>query len=164
MSKISGSNLFKNPAKWPLIPPWWLLSAPQAAALLGVTSASLHNWRVRSEGPEAVPPMYLRKTQGDPIYYMYGAVRLWAAHRVGLDYSMDDQCSDFFSHALPKMNGGIGSWQGRAKEFEIFFQRDHTQACKGEEPAYFSLEQVQQMDVYFSRQPRQLQPMLSLTR
>ena len=157
MTKKHGANLFNDPASWPLIPPWWLLSSPQAAALLNVTSATLHNWRVRGEGPEPVPPMYLKPTQGDPIYYQYGAVRSWAATRLGLTYPLDDQCHDFFDSIEPRLNEGIAAWQGRASTFDMLFRADHEKARNGQKPQYFPLDQIQDMDLYYSRQPRQLQ-------
>ena len=64
MSRNSVAHLFKEPAQWPLIPPWWLVSAPQAAALLNIKPATLQSWRIRGGGPEPVPPMYLHPTQG----------------------------------------------------------------------------------------------------
>lgn len=158
MSNTSGSNLFKNPTKWPLIPPWWLLSSPAAAALLNVTSATLHNWRVRGEGPTVVPPMYIRPTQGDPVYYQYAAVRSWAAKRLGIEYTMEDQCRDFFEKTVPLLNTGVGSCQARAQCFDRFFSDDHRQVRQGFKPAHITLKLVQQMDLYYSRQPRQLQP------
>jgi hypothetical protein len=158
MSKISGGNLFKEPAKWPLIPPWWLLSSPQAAALLNVTSATLHNWRVRGEGVTPIPPMFLKPTQGDPIYYQYGAVRSWAAERIGISYSMDDQCSDFLSRTEPRLKNGSGSWQDRANTFNMLFRESHKGARKGEKTTSLPLDLVRVMDVYYSRQPLQLQP------
>ena len=50
------AKLFKEPAQWPLIPPWWLLPSPQAAAFLNIKPATLQSWRIRGEGPEPVPP------------------------------------------------------------------------------------------------------------
>lgn len=158
MSKISGANLFKEPANWPLIPPWWLISSPQAAALLNVTSATLHNWRIRGEGPAAVPPMYLKPTQGDPIYYLYGFVRSWAAERLGLTYSIEDQCRDFFNGTEPRLNDGETTWQGRARSFDLLFHDDHRRVRSGQNPEYIPFELVQDMDLYYSRQPKQIRP------
>jgi len=158
MKKKSGANLFKEPAKWPLIPPWWLLSSPQAAALLNVTPATLNNWRVRGEGPVAVPPMYLKPTQGDPIYYLYGKVRSWAAERLSLTYVMADQCQDFFNSVDPRLHELFSSWRGGAKNFNMLFEADHKRARNGKKTAFFSPEQIHEMDIYYSRQPRQWQP------
>ncbi|MGR3608690.1 MAG: helix-turn-helix transcriptional regulator [Sulfitobacter sp.] len=153
MTKTSGANLFKEPTKWPLMPPWWLLSSPQAAALLSVTSATLHNWRVRGEGPEPVPPMYLRKTQGNPIYYRYSNVRTWAATRVGLEYSFEDQCHDFFERVFPPMNGFTGPLKGVLKIFDDLFAKERSKVKSGNDPWQLSLADVETMDVYYSRQP-----------
>jgi len=108
--------------------------------------------------------MYLRRTQGDPIYYMYGNVRSWAAQRVGLDYAVNDQCEDFYEEVLPQFSGGEGSWRGKAKTFEMLFEEAHKQVRIGKGSGYFALEKVQQMDLYYSKQPRQLQPILSIRR
>ena len=70
MPKTSGANLYKDAARWPVMPPWWLLSSPQAAALINVTPATLHMWRTRGEGPPAVPPLFLKPAQG--IQYFTG--------------------------------------------------------------------------------------------
>lgn len=75
MNVSVGASLFRDTSHWPVIPPWWLLSSPQAAALINVTSATLHVWRVKGKGPPIVPPMYLKPTQGDPVFYQYGAMR-----------------------------------------------------------------------------------------
>ena len=158
MKKKFGANLFKEPAKWPLIPPWWLVSSPQAAALLNVTPATLHNWRIRGEGPAAVPPMYLKPTQGDPIYYLYGKVRSWAAKRLGLTYAMEDQCRDFFNNTNPHLDTLFSSWRGGAKTFDMFFKADHKSVSNGGNPSHISLEQLHEMDVYYTRQPRQWLP------
>jgi hypothetical protein len=156
MSRISGANLFKEPAQWPLLPPWWLLAAPRAAALLNVTSATLQNWRVRGEGPEPVPPMYLKPTQGDPIYYRYTDIRSWAATRLGLSYTFDDQCVDFFNEVCPNLNGGTGSNLGRAKTFDMLFSSARSEVRVGNPPIHFDLKTIEGMDIYYSRQPKRL--------
>jgi hypothetical protein len=53
-------------------PPWWLLSAPQAAALLNIKPATLQSWRIRGEDPDPVPPRHLHSIQGNPVYCRYG--------------------------------------------------------------------------------------------
>jgi len=162
MSKNSGTNLFKEPANWPQIPPWWLLSSPQAAALLNVTSATLHNWRVRGEGPAAVPPMYLRSTQGDPIYYLYGLVRSWAAERLGLSYSIEDQCIDFLKETIPWLSEVEATWRSRAWAFDNVFEKMHRKVINGETPNQISKELIQEMDLFYAKQPRQLLPVRDL--
>lgn len=154
MSKKSGAGLFKEPAKWPLLPPWWLLSAPQVAALLNVTSATLHNWRIRGEGPDAVPPMYLKPTQGDPVYYRYGDVRTWAASRIGLNYPFEEQCRDFFAEVFPQLNGGTGSTAGRAKVFDRLYRDERHRILSGTKPLYLDRPMVEALDLHYSRQPR----------
>lgn len=158
MNKISGARLFKEPAKWPQIPPWWLLSSPAAAALLNVTPATLHNWRVRGEGPAAVPPMYLRPTQGNPIYYQYGVVRSWAANRLGLEYSIEDQCHDFYQPLLPSYAATRTPIDDLAPRFDGMFVRDRAQARYGKPTKYIPLERLEEMDMYFSKQPQTLHP------
>jgi len=163
MSKTSGSNLFKEPAQWPLLPPWWLLAAPRAAALLSVTSATLQNWRVRGEGPESVPPMYLKPTQGDPIYYRYADIRSWAATRVGLSFSLEDQSYAFLKEEgcpLAKNNSPVGSL---ARAFDHIFQFDRRRVQIGLGPLFFSgcggedtlweENYLGYLDTYYSKQP-----------
>lgn len=105
--------------------------------------------------------MYLKSTQGDPIYYKYGVVRLWAAELLGLTYSMGDQYRDFFDSTEPLLNDGTGSWQGRAETFDMLFRGDHKKVRNGEKPSYIPLDLLLDMDIYYSRQPRQLQPILA---
>lgn len=84
MNENPSAKLFKEPANWPLIPPWWLVSSTDAAALLNVKPATLHSWRARNQGPKPFPPMYLRPTQGRPFYYQYGALRSWSVSKLGM--------------------------------------------------------------------------------
>ena len=111
MPKKPGANLYKDAASWPVIPPWWLLSSTQAAALINVTPATLHYWRTRGEGPATVPTLFLRPTQGDPIFYVYAVLRSWAAERVGIQYSFEDQCSDYFLEVIPGLETSFKSNQ-----------------------------------------------------
>lgn len=157
MSKTSGANLFKEPANWPRIPPWWLLSSPTVAALLNVTPATLHNWRVRGEGPAAVPPMYLKPTQGDPIYYQYGVVRSWAAERLGLDYSIEEQCHDFYEPLIAPFAHSERTIDDLATKFDNIIAGERTRAKSGKPILYIPLERLEEMDVFYSKQPRTLQ-------
>lgn len=163
MSRTSGANLFIEPAQWPLLPPWWLLAAPRAAALLNVTSATLQNWRVRGEGPESVPPMYLKPTQGDPIYYRYADIRAWAATRVGISFSLEDQLDAFLKGEgcpLAKDNSPIRSL---ARAFDYFIQVDRKRVQLGLGPLFFSgcgpeailweESYLGYLDTYYSKQP-----------
>lgn len=154
MNRITGAKLFKEPTKWPLIPPWWLVSAPQAAALLNVTPATLSNWRICSEGPQAVPPMYIRPTQGNPIYYRYGDVRAWAASRVGLEYDIEDQCLDFYKVALPNLAEMNGSHLANSKYFDKIYEEGRQNVRSGRDPSWITKEHIEAMDIYFSKQPR----------
>ena len=124
MNENPAGKLFKEPAIWPTIPPWWLLSSTDAAALLNVKPATLHSWRIRGHGPAPYPPMYLKPTQGRPLYYQYGALRSWAAIRLGMAYSFEDQCMDFFRETLPMLAEGTGSIDSRVALFEKLFQDD----------------------------------------
>lgn len=162
MNKNSVAHLFKEPAQWPFIPPWWLVSTPQAAALLNMKPATLQHWRVRGEGPEPVPPMYLRPTQGDPVYYIYANIRSWAAQRLGLSYSIHEQCYDFFNETMPILNRGEAPWRGRAKTFDMLFKQAHVDVRKKRKPRYLTIEQLQKMDLYYSKQPNQLLSVIDL--
>src|SRR6056297_1807130 len=90
------TSVFEETATWPSIPPWWLLSSPQVAAILDLTPATLHIWRTNGKGPKFIPPMCLKRRQGDPVYYQYSTLRTWAAHRVGLILGFEEQVEDFF--------------------------------------------------------------------
>lgn len=162
MSRHSVAHLFKEPARWPHIPPWWLLPAPQAAALLNIKPATLQSWRVRGEGPDQVPPMYLFPTQGNPVYYRYGDIREWAASRVGLSFSFLDQCFQFQASAFKSSaNASIGKM---ARCFDHMFQYDRQRIQLGLEPLYFTggeeeatfwkAEFLGYLDTYYARQPR----------
>jgi hypothetical protein len=153
MSVKTGQKLFENPSKWPLLPPWWLLARPQAAALLNVTSATMRNWDIRGEGPAQVPPMYLRPTQGTPAYYRYADIREWAADRIGIQYSFDDQCLDFFEQVFPWLADGSGPMTDRTFLFDKLFCEARNAIKAGKSPRRFTKEIIESLDPHFSRQP-----------
>lgn len=153
MSVKTGQKLFENPSKWPLLPPWWLLARPQAAALLNVTPATMRNWDIRGEGPAQVPPMYLRPTQGTPAYYRYADIREWAADRIGIQYSFDNQCLDFFEQVFPMLTGGTGLMTARASLFDSFFREDRDALRSGKKLRHLTKETIESLDLHFSRQP-----------
>lgn len=154
MNENPSAKLFKEPANWPLIPPWWLVPSTDAAALLNVKPATLHSWRARNQGPRPYPPMYLRPTQGRPLYYQYGALRTWSASRLGMTYSHEDQCLDFFREVCPILSEGTGSIQSRIDVFERQFAQDRERVLKGEAPTMIQIEHIHDLDVYYARQPR----------
>jgi hypothetical protein len=158
MIENPAGKLFKEPAIWPQIPPWWLISSTDAAALLNVKPATLHSWRIRGQGPKPYPPMYFRPTQGRPLYYQYGSLRTWAASRLGMAYPFDDQCMDFFREALPLLVGGTGGISGRIAFFEKQFLEERQTALRGKGSCIFELEKIHDLDVYYSRQPKLLGP------
>ncbi|MAP15424.1 MAG: hypothetical protein CMH86_11265 [Oceanibulbus sp.] len=136
------------------MPPWWLLSSPQAAALINVTPATLHIWRTRGEGPATVPPLFLKPAQGDPIFHMYGILRKWAAKRVGLDYQFEDQCWDYFRKDCPMLVDGVGSMAARAREFDRQYEAARQEVGQGDEPRWVSLSTIRRLDPYYARQPK----------
>jgi hypothetical protein len=154
MSRNSVAHLFKEPAQWPLIPPWWLVSAPQAAALLNIKPATLQSWRIRGEGPEPVPPMYLHPTQGNPVYYRYGDIREWAASRVGLSFPFEDQCIAFLQEVEPWL--GETEWPvgGLALSFDILYRDERKLVQQGEDPHRLDRKLIETLDTFYSRQPR----------
>lgn len=154
MPKKPGANLYKDAARWPVIPPWWLLSSTQAAALINVTSATLHYWRTRGEGPPSVPPLFLKPTQGDPVFFVYGHLRSWAAERVGVEYGFNDQCYDYFNQVLPVMAKGSGGFAFRAKFFDEQFAEARKKILQGECPGVFRREIVIDADAYYAKQPK----------
>lgn len=156
MNEKSTGKLFKEPAIWPLIPPWWLLSSTDAAALLNIKPATLHSWRIRGHGPVPYPPMYLKPTQGRPLYYQYGALRSWAATRLGMAYSLEDQCVDFFEEVFPYVIEGTGSLKGRIEVFEKCFLRERKAVLNGNASGAIKLEHLHECDTYYARQPRRV--------
>lgn len=154
MPKSPGANLYKDAARWPAIPPWWLLSSPQAAALINVTPATLHYWRTRGEGPTTIPPLFLKPTQGDPIFHMYGILRSWAAERVGLEYKFDDQCWDYFRKDCPMLVGGVGSTAARAREFDRLYEAARQEVGRGNAPRGVNLSTIHRLDAYYAKQPK----------
>lgn len=154
MNEQPAAKLFKEPASWPLIPPWWLLSSTESAALLNVKPATLHSWRIRGYGPPPYPPMYLKPTQGNPLYYQYGALRSWAASKLGLSYSFEDQCDSFLSEIAPVLIRGAGSLQVRMDLFQEIFEEKRQWVLEGGESGMISTNHIQSLDVYYSRQPK----------
>jgi len=98
--------------------------------------------------------MYLRKTQGDPIYYRYSDVRAWAATRIGLEYSFKDQCYDFFERVFPTINEVMKTPRGAAKVFDDLFTKERSKVSSAKDPTYLALADVEAMDIYYSRQPK----------
>lgn len=154
MPKSPGANLYKAAARWPVIPPWWLLSSPQAAALINVTPATLHYWRTRGEGPATVLPLFLKPAQGDPVFHMYGTLRSWAAERVGLEYHFEDQCRDYFGVDCPVLLAGVGSLVARAREFDRLYEASRQRVRQGEDPHWLGLPIIHRLDPYYARQPK----------
>ena len=47
--------------------------------------------RTRTEGPLVAPPLFIKPTQGDPVFYVYGA------QRIGVQFLFEDQCYGFYA-------------------------------------------------------------------
>lgn len=154
MSTKTVAKLFKEPAQWPLIPPWWLLPSPQAAALLNIKPATLQGWRIRGEGPEPVPPMYLLPTQGNPMYYRYGDIREWAASSLGMTFPFEDQCRAFLQDVDPKLSSIDNPLDNLACGFDWMLQFERERIKYGLEPRYWDLNLIGKLDLYYSKQPR----------
>ena len=148
------AKLFKEPAQWPLIPPWWLLPSPQAAALLNIKPATLQSWRIRGEGPEPVPPMYLLPTQGDPMYYRYGDIREWAASSLGMAFPLEEQCRAFLQDVDPKLSKIDNPMDSLARCFDYILQFERERIKNGLEPLFWDLNMIEMLDTYYSKQPR----------
>jgi hypothetical protein len=149
------ASVFEETSSWPGIPPWWLLSSPQVAAVLDLTPATLHIWRTNGKGPKFVPPMCLKPRQGDPVYYQYSTLRSWAAQRVGLTLGFEEQIHDFFEQYAKGMKTHT-SLQARMNFFDVIFSKNRQSVRKGERPLLVSKDSMLIMDVYFSRQPKWL--------
>lgn len=156
MNPLPAAKLFKEPAQWPLIPPWWLVPSTAAAALLNVKPATLISWRIRGYGPPPYPPMYLKPTQGRPLYYQYGELRSWAANALGMAYSFEDQCTDFFTEVLPVLNHGTGSLEGRIRTFERQYLDDRGRLLRGAGGNSIKAAHIHALDAFFERQPKRI--------
>lgn len=159
MPKKPGANLYKDSALWPVIPPWWLLSSPQAAALVNTSPATMHCWRTRGEGPAPVAPLFLRPAQGQPVFYLYGTLRSWAAERIGIQYLFEDQCYDFFQERATWLLKGVGSLTARAKTFDSMFETARQNVRLGKPVNLFSATHVIELDSFYATQPRWRRPL-----
>ncbi|MEY8120436.1 hypothetical protein AB9F26_19670 [Falsihalocynthiibacter sp. BN13B15] len=74
-------------------------------------------------------------------------------------YSIEDQCRDFFEIAFPYINTGTGSWRARAKEFMRTFEESRKSLQLGKGCHFMESDVVQDLDHFYSRQPRQLKSM-----
>ena len=153
MNENPAGKLFKEPAIWPSVAPWWLVSSTEAAALLNVRPTTLHTWRVRGFGPPVFPPMYIWPTQGNPLYYQFGALRTWAASKLGMAYPYDDQCFDFFRKFCEPLASGSGSTAARIAVFETMFKDERSKAQSGKPTTMLPLATVHELDLGYSRQP-----------
>ena len=158
MPKKPGSNLYKDAARWPQIPPWWLLSSTQSAALINVTPATLHYWRTRGEGPSTVPPLFIKPTQGDPVFYVYGTLRAWAAERIGVQYLFEDQCYDYFKEIFPPLAAGVGSVAARAQVFDRQYETARRKVRQGECPGLMKRAIILDLDAFYAKQPKWQRP------
>lgn len=100
--------------------------------------------------------MYLRPTQGNPIYYRYANVRAWAATKVGLEYDYADQCEDFVRAVIPKLAKVATNPQAQAANFDLLYKVDHKKVLEGQDPTYFRLEDIEALDVFYAKQPQHL--------
>lgn len=100
--------------------------------------------------------MYIKATQGDPVFYQYGALRSWAAQRVGLELDFVDQVHDFFRQTAHSINEGHGSLEAKMKFFDDQFAKNRKRIQRGEDPLLLSKERMLDMDSFFSRQPKWL--------
>jgi hypothetical protein len=85
---------------------------------------------------------------------MYGTLRSWAAERVGIQYSFDDQCWDYFPEDCPMLNGGVGSMAARAREFDRQYEVARQNVKRGEDPRWMSLRTIHRLDPYYAKQPK----------
>lgn len=137
---LDPARLFKN---WPQLPPWWLVSCPDAAAILNVRPATLR----RPEGPPIYPSLYLKPTRGNPFWYQYGALRSWAVAELGLTYPFEEQCSDFFAATLPALR----EREDAIPCFAALLEADRAALVAGKEPRWLDAGIVHELDRW--RQP-----------
>jgi len=102
--------------------------------------------------------MYLKSTQGDPVFYKYGFLRTWAAQRIGLELGFEQQVHEFFQAEVPSLSAGHGTLVAKMNVFDDQFAKNRKRIQRGEHPLLISQEQMLAMDTYFSRQPQWLVP------
>jgi len=154
MNENPAAKLFKEPAIWPCMAPWWLIPSTDAAALLNVKPATLHTWRVRGYGPPVFPPMYVRPTQGNPLYYQFGALRAWAASKLGMAYTYEDQCIDFLAIYYPSFPRSPYHIEPLIHLFQTWLEADRRRAQQGKPLRSMKLSMIHELDPGYSRQPR----------
>ncbi len=158
MNENPAAKLFKEPAIWPSMAPWWLLPSTDAAALLNVKPATLHTWRVRGYGPPVFTPMYVRPTQGNPLYYQFGALRSWAASKLGMAFSYEDQCVEFIRQYVPFLVDGSYPLESSREYFEDTLENARRCAQQGKPYRFLTLDMVHALDIGCSRQPKITMP------
>ena len=154
MKKSNFANMHSDTNRWPNIPPWWLLSSPQVATVLGVTTETLHSWRTLGTGPETISTARIRPSQGNPTFYRLAQVKKWATMQIGMPYCASDQVTDFL----------IGYWSNwhvthyplgpQIENFDNMFEQDRNSVRRDKEPKVFDLQEVLGWDNYYSKQPR----------
>lgn len=153
MNPNPAAKLFREPAHWPHLPPWWLLTTTEVAGLLHVKANTLTVWRIRGYGPEIVPPMYLKPTQGQPLWYQYGVVRGWAAEKLGMTYGFDDQCADFLGETSPFILKVWDDTESRIEAFEMCLENDRLSLQRGKTPGYLKADLIHALDPWRAKQP-----------
>lgn len=148
------AKLFKEPTNWPRLPPWWLVTTGEAAGLLNITHSAMSRWRARGFGPPVVPPMYFMPVRGNPLWHQYGALRCWAAEKLGMTYAFEDQCRDFFAFACPLLVDGKGSIEARITTFKSLLTEDSSRLLTGQTPIYIPAALVHDLDPWRARQPQ----------
>ncbi|TGD41444.1 hypothetical protein EEB11_18625 [Pseudotabrizicola sediminis] len=98
--------------------------------------------------------MYIRPTPGNPLYYQYGALRTWAASKLGMAFLFEDQCTDFFHRNLRPVLEAADADVARIEIFEMLFCADRETMRKGSPPCFFTSGAIHELDVSYSRQPK----------
>lgn len=138
---------------WPDLPPWWLVSTTRAAVILGLSPQTLLRWKDRELGPRRVPRLYLKPTKGDPLYYRYFDVRVWAAERFGHQLEFADEVMAFIDRNCPKFSKG-GPPIAYAIQFDNYYTDDMRSLRRGWKLRFFDEEFLMRFEDLYAAQPK----------
>ena len=81
-------------------------------------------------------------------------LRAWAAEGIGVEYSFEDQCWNYFREDCPVLVKGVGSLVARAREFDRQYEASRQRVRQGEDPRWLGFPIIHRLDPYYAKQPR----------